>query len=56
VRPDYTVVALSYDLTLEELAALAESLETVSEDEWLASGGQVVECAPPTADCPPATD
>ena len=56
VSPDYTVMALSYALSLEELTALAESLEPVSADEWLASGGQVVECAPPTADCPSATD
>jgi hypothetical protein len=56
LHPDYTVMALSYALGLEELAALAETLEPVSEQEWLASDGQVVECAPLTADCPPATD
>jgi hypothetical protein len=56
LHPDYTVMALSYALGLEELASLAETLEPVSEQEWLASDGQVVECAPLTADCPPATD
>jgi hypothetical protein len=56
VRPDYTVMALSYALNMEELAALAEALEPISEDDWLASGGRVVECAPATSDCPPATD
>lgn len=56
VRPDYTVMALSYALNLDELAALAETLEPVTEDEWLASGGRVVECAPATPDCPPVTD
>jgi hypothetical protein len=52
VRPDYTVMALSFALSSDELTALAADLETVSEDEWLASGGRVVDCAPPTADCP----
>jgi hypothetical protein len=53
MRDDYTVMLLSYALSLEELTALAETLEPVSEDEWLASGGQIVECAP-AADCPAA--
>ncbi len=42
VSPDYTVMALSYALGLEELTALAETREPVSADEWLASGGPVV--------------
>ena len=56
VRPDYTVMALSHALGLNELMALTDALEPVSEDECLASGGRVVECAPPSAHCPPTTD
>ena len=55
VRPDYTVMALSYALGTAELTDVAAALETISQAAWLSAGGRIVACAPPTPDCPPPT-
>jgi hypothetical protein len=55
VDDDYTIMALSYALTSDELTVVAAALATMTEDRWLASGGQIIDCDPSTPDCPPAT-
>jgi hypothetical protein len=55
VRPDHTVMEMSYALRTDELAGVAAALETISQAAWLSTGGRIVKCAPPTPDCPPPT-
>ena len=42
VAPGYTVMTLSYELTLEELIEWSNALKEVDEAGWIASGGIVV--------------
>lgn len=42
VRPDYSVIVLSYELPVDELLAWSDDLETVTESEWTQTGGRVV--------------
>ena len=41
VRADYSVMALSYELTVEELRLWAEDLTVVTESEWVQAGGEI---------------
>ncbi len=41
VRRDYSVMALSYELTADELVGWSEDLEVVTESEWEKAGGKV---------------
>ena len=40
-RPDYCLMALSYELSSDELIAWSEDLVPVSESEWIKAGGRV---------------
>lgn len=51
--PHYTIMVLSYALSVDELREVSEHLEPVSEDDWLAAGGQILECLPPDPGCSP---
>lgn len=44
IDPGYTVMLLSYGLDLDELVRIAESVEQVCQPEWLAAGGEVLDC------------
>lgn len=47
-----TIMALSYELSVEELLSLAADVVVVNEDEWIAAGGRMVDCLPPEPGCP----
>lgn len=41
VAPDYTVMTLSYELTLDQLVEWSNALKEVDEAGWIASGGVI---------------
>jgi hypothetical protein len=51
ITPTYTVMALSYELSVDDLRAFAADLEDATEAEWRAHGGQVVDCLPVDPSC-----
>jgi len=51
VEDDYTVMVLSYELSVDELTEVAEQLEIVSESDWLAAGGEIRDCEPGDPTC-----
>lgn len=47
----YTIMVLSYALPLEELRRVATQLVPADEIEWMAHGGEIIECLPTDPRC-----
>lgn len=47
----YTIMVLSYALALDELRRVAAELAPATEAEWIAHGGQIVDCLPTDPAC-----
>jgi hypothetical protein len=55
VGPDYTLMLLSYELDPAELVDAAARLDAVCQAEWVAAGGEMVDCVPAEPDCEDGT-
>lgn len=51
VGSDYTFMLLSYELDPAELVDAAARVDAVCQAEWVAAGGQILDCVPAEPDC-----